>query len=94
VGREAFATRSRKRAEKSNYIGEPLLFICQIRYNEGMKAIPREVERTRSITWSREIRELQTKLLHLDSKQKEVLMGTVTRNTGGYIFFLAQEKDS
>ena len=49
----------------------------QIRYSEGMKAIPREVERARPITWSREIRELQTRLLNLNSTQEGVLIGTL-----------------
>ncbi|MBI2573815.1 MAG: hypothetical protein HYV78_00235 [Candidatus Wildermuthbacteria bacterium] len=47
------------------------------RYNKGMKATPREVERTRPITWSRKLRELQTKLFSLDSTQEKVLFGTL-----------------
>src|SRR3989344_4610739 len=66
-----------------------------------MKAIPREVEKQKPNTWSREIRELQKKLIQLNSFQKEVFIGSIlgdghlSPNEYGknYRFQVAQMKD-
>jgi len=42
----------------------------------SMKAIPREVERKKHITWSREIRDLQDRL-KITPKQRDVIIGSI-----------------